>query len=106
MLLVLEQTSGTSFPSLHTACALVFGGLIFYLAPRLVRRPVFTWVIRSVAVIAVILVAVSRIYLGVHWLSDVLGGLLLGGLLLYPAIVLYHKYASRQEAGDRDAGAA
>ncbi|MFC5550483.1 phosphatase PAP2 family protein [Massilia aerilata] len=61
-----------SFPSGHTAAATVFYGL---LACYLVRR-VRTWPARAAIVAAcvamVMLVALSRMYLGVHYLSDVL----------------------------------
>jgi len=61
-----------SFPSGHTAAATVFYGL---LACYLVRR-VRTWRARALvmlgAVVMVMLVALSRMYLGVHYLSDVL----------------------------------
>jgi len=61
-----------SFPSGHTAAATVFYGL---LACYLVRR-VHTWPARiaivAACVLMVMLVALSRMYLGVHYLSDVL----------------------------------
>jgi undecaprenyl-diphosphatase len=61
-----------SFPSGHTAAATVFYGL---LACYLVRRA-HAWPARVLAVIGavamVMLVALSRMYLGVHYLSDVL----------------------------------
>ena len=100
---ILERTCGSSFPSLHTTCALVFGGLLFYLTPRLVRQPVVSGVVRSIIAIVVLLIGVSRIYLGAHWTSDVVGGLFLGGLILYPAIILYNNYVSKQKSGDKNA---
>lgn len=100
---ILERTSGSSFPSLHTTCALVFGGFLFYLAPRLIRQPVVSGVVRAIIAIVILLIGVSRIYLGAHWTSDVVGGLFLGGLILYPSISFYHNYVSKQKSRDKNA---
>jgi undecaprenyl-diphosphatase len=97
---ILERTFGSSFPSLHATCALALGGLLFYLTPRLVRQVVLSGIVRSIIAIVVLLIGVSRIYLGVHWTSDVVGGLFLGGLILYPSISLYHNYVPRLKSGD------
>jgi len=101
---LLVGTHGLSFPSGHVACATVIGGFIFYLAPKLVKTPSARWLLRALLVVIILAIGASRIYLGAHWASDVVGGLFLGGLLLYPAIVLYNKYAAKR--GTKNAGAA
>ncbi len=88
-----SDLSQLSFPSGHFVYAVVFYGFLFYLAPRLVNQPAVTRVLQSVLIILILLTGVSRISLGAHWPSDILGSLLLGGLLLAPVAVLYNGYA-------------
>ena len=90
---VLGDNNGPSFPSGHVVYAVVFYGLLFYLASRLAKQRAGVSVLRSLLILLIFLTGVSRIYLGAHWPSDVLGSLLLGGLLLTPTVVLYNKYA-------------
>lgn len=75
---VLESGTSSSFPSGHAYHAVVFGGLLLvFLVVRI--RPV--WLRRSVTVLLVgfiVLSGVSRVYLGAHWPSDVLGSVALG----------------------------
>lgn len=88
---------GTSFPSGHVVYSVVFFGFLAYLAPRLIRRP---WAARTAQVILILLILLSgasRVYLERHWPSDVLGGLLLGGLLLVPAITLFQARLKKRE---------
>lgn len=100
---VLGNGSGFSFPSGHTTYAVVFYGCLFYLTPRVVKQPVAARALRAFLALLILLTGTSRIYLGVHWFSDTLGSLLLGGLLLAPAIALFHNYARRQKPGDKNA---
>ena len=81
-----------SFPSGHTTYAVTLFGFLFYLTPRLTKKPALIVTIRCLLGLLILLSGVSRVYLGAHWPSDILGSLLLGGLLLAPAIILYHNY--------------
>ncbi|WP_338877446.1 phosphatase PAP2 family protein (plasmid) [Spirosoma sp. SC4-14] len=80
--------SGYSFPSGHSATAMTLYGLLGYWLVRGRRRLRSRWLVGSCAVGLVLVVGFSRIYLGVHFLSDVVGGYLLGACWLIVGIVL------------------
>lgn len=68
---------GFGFPSSHaTMCLVIYGFLGVLLARELSARG--RWLVFSVVVPLIGLIAFSRLYLGAHWLSDVLGGLAFG----------------------------
>lgn len=82
----LVATRGYAFPSGHTMTSVLIGGLVVALAwPSLANR-----ICRTIAVAAATAIALidgaARVYLGVHWPTDVLGGWALGSLLLTVAI--------------------
>ena len=73
-----ERDVTYAFPSGHATMATVFFGglaaLVFHLTPRRIFRALAV----VAAALAIGAVALSRIYLGVHWLTDVAAGILVG----------------------------
>lgn len=77
-----DSANYAAFPSGHAMTAVVSCGLLLWLlrlhgaGPRLWRTAL------TVAGVSVVGVAVTRLYLGVHWMTDVVGGLLLGAAVV------------------------
>src|SRR5207244_6591004 len=99
--------SGSSFPSGHaTGTVAVYGMLAALLAASTPywSRKVGLW---AGAAILWLVVGITRLYLGVHWLSDVLGGYALGGLWLFSYLTVIHSVerVARQRAVQRSAPA-
>ncbi len=84
--LVAQPPASFAFPSGHSTMALVFTGLLVSLALPSVNARRHSLIL-SCAGVWVMLISSSRLYLGVHWLSDLIGGWLLGGLVL---ALFYH----------------
>lgn len=87
----LDAASGASFPSGHALAAIAFWGLVPPVVGVLTssRRAWWASVALSAAVVAT--VGASRVYLGVHWLTDVVGSILVGMLLLVAVELLLER---------------
>jgi membrane-associated phospholipid phosphatase len=85
---------GYGYPSGTTVFAIAFAGcLAFVLDPGGRRNPcVARWIIAALAVLVVLLVGLSRVYVGAHWLSDVVAGGLLGAAWLLVLLSAYRQY--------------
>jgi undecaprenyl-diphosphatase len=68
----------SSFPSGHAMSAAVVYGTVAYLAARLQRTHLARTITIGVALVLVVLISVSRVYLGVHYPSDTLAGVTIG----------------------------
>jgi len=77
---VVEHDNG--FPSGHAFYAMVLLGLVAYFAFTYLRRPGLRLLIVVSLLVLIILVGASRVYLGAHWPSDVLGGYVVGAVFL------------------------
>ncbi len=86
---VLRQIGATSFPSGHVLLATTLGGFLAFLAYTLMRPSWRRTTLVTLLVATIPLMGMSRIYLGHHWLSDVLGAYLLGSLWLALTIRIY-----------------
>ena len=80
---VMHSTSGSSFPSGHVMSYIAFWGLIFSFTLILFKgRHWWRTTLLIVSGLFVVLIGPSRIYLGAHWASDVLGAYLIVGFCL------------------------
>ncbi len=66
---IIEAQSDYSFPSGHTACSFAAAVVVFLMCPRKVGAPVL---------VLAFLISLSRLYVGVHFPTDVLGGAVIG----------------------------
>ncbi len=86
---VFQQLDSYSFPSGHVLTYLAFFGFLFFLSYCLLKS---SWMRAALLVVSgglIALVGISRIYLGDHWASDVIGAYLLGSLWLVLWVTIY-----------------
>lgn len=89
-----------AFPSGHALTAIVAFGLLLWLMTLHGAPARWLRLIIAVAAVSVLGVGFTRLYLGVHWPSDVLGGWLLGTALVYGAIASYG--CAQSHTGERE----
>ena len=77
-----EKELEASFPSSHTMLACVVFGSAFLLIPRYIRTDGLKWILFTILALAMMLTVVGRILAGVHWLTDIFGGVLISVSLL------------------------
>jgi undecaprenyl-diphosphatase len=82
---------GFSYPSGHVVVSTIFyGGLAYLTASRI--RMKYRWIAYLIAIFIISAIACSRACLGVHWISDIVGGALLGWLCLLFMAFFYQRH--------------
>ena len=81
----LVQQGGYSFPSGHSVTSVIFYGLMLYLLNRHCKNEKVKKILSAVCGILALTIGPSRIYVGVHWPTDVLAGWCIGGAVLLTA---------------------
>jgi undecaprenyl-diphosphatase len=89
---MLRQAHGYSFPSGHAMGSTVLFAALGYIAFRFLARWRWKAAAISLALTLIVAVALSRVYLGVHWISDVGAGIVCGLLWVTVTTVAYESY--------------
>jgi len=104
---ILTQPGGLSFPSGHVTLYVCYFGFLFFLAYKFIpRKSALRIPLLILLLLPIIFVGLSRIYLGAHWLSDIVGAYLWSSGWLTLSISLYQRLKTktgdrRQEAGSK-----
>lgn len=86
-----------SFPSGHTIFYVIFFGLVGYYYLRHLQAGE-SKIVLGFSSVLILLVGLSRLYLGAHWYPDVIAGYLLGAIILTTAILLYNRLSKKKVA--------
>ena len=93
---IIEET-GYSFPSGHSMVSMAFYGYFIYLIYKYVKNKYVKWISISLLSLLICAIGISRIYLGVHYTSDVLGGFLISISYLIIYISAANKFIIEKE---------
>lgn len=93
---IIEET-GYSFPSGHSMVSMAFYGYLIYLIYKYIKNKYVKWISIVLLSILICSIGISRIYLGVHYTSDVLGGFLISVSYLIIYIMFTNKLLLEKE---------
>jgi len=93
----LMTRTGYSFPSGHTMGTLALYGLIIILAAIYIKKAWLRYTVMISSLAIILIISWSRIHLGVHYLSDVIGSMLLGFSLLIVAWLILVRFNGERE---------
>lgn len=92
-----EYTKSDSFPSGHVLHFIGLYGFLIFLAFVHLKSRRLEIIVLTILISLIILVGVSRIYLGAHWFSDTLGAYLIGAVWLFLMEWIYRKFVPNKD---------
>lgn len=87
----LVKQGGFSFPSGHSVTSVIFYGVLIYLLKRHCKNDKLRKVLTVICGFLALTIGPSRIYVGVHWPTDVLAGWCIGGAVLMVSICILER---------------
>lgn len=82
---------GYSFPSGHSMMSMAFYGMLIFLIFKYVKNTALKWTLIVILTILLSTIGITRIYLGVHYPSDIIGGFLVSLTYLFILTEIYNK---------------
>lgn len=79
-----------SYPSGHAMMAMAFYGLLIYLISQFQIRKIWKFILIALSVILILSIGISRIYLGVHFPSDIAGGYIAGFIWVVFCVMMFN----------------
>ena len=87
----LVKQGGFSFPSGHSVTSVIFYGVLIYLLNRHCKNDKLRKVLTVICGFLALTIGPSRIYVGVHWPTDVLAGWCIGGAVLMVSVCILER---------------
>ena len=92
-----ETKPAASFPSTHTLIIIVILGSVILLLRNYLEKKSVRMILQFVALLIIVTGVLGRIISGVHWFSDIIGGLLISMFLLFAFSIFNKKYLGKKE---------
>ncbi len=94
----LVNERGYSCPSGHAMVSLAFYGLLIYFIYKNINNKVIKWFLVTLLTLLIMVIGTSRIYLGVHYVSDIIAGFLISLSYLIIFISVYQKWECKMKS--------
>ncbi|WP_461611304.1 phosphatase PAP2 family protein [Cytobacillus kochii] len=91
-ILPLIEETGYAFPSGHSMGSFIFYGSLAFVIIHVAKKTSMKWAVAIIMGLLILSIGLSRIYLGVHYPSDVAAGFLVGAIWLMLSIMVFHMY--------------